>query len=126
MASAYLQLLFGVVLGMVLGVLPALVATVTSAVVPSLTDRRFTRIVVGTLSIAVVLVIGVRLQVFVIQIEQGPRLVGAGTLAAAFGIYGLEQGGRVGTWLRYRNCEAKTHGFSRGMKPTTGNPTTLQ
>ena len=26
----------------------------------------------------------------------------------------------------YRKCEAKTHGFSRGMKPTTGNQTTLQ
>jgi len=26
----------------------------------------------------------------------------------------------------YRKCKAKTHGFSRGMKPTTGNRTTLQ
>mgnify|MGYP006896947514 CR=1 FL=1 len=26
----------------------------------------------------------------------------------------------------YRKCEAKTHGFSRGMKPTTGNQTTRQ
>ncbi|WP_121823582.1 hypothetical protein [Halostella salina] len=29
-------------------------------------------------------------------------------------------------YYRYRKCEAKTHGFSRGMKPTTGNQTTRQ
>jgi len=27
------------------------------------------------------------------------------------------------SWFGYRKCEAKTHGFTRGMKPTTGNQT---
>jgi len=48
-------------------------------------------------------------------------------IASVLHDFGYERVGREGSHLkmRYSCCEAKAHGFSRGMKPTTGNQSTL-
>lgn len=110
MASAYVELILGISLGVIVGVLPAIVAFLLGTALPSLAERRFARLVVGLVSLPAAVVVAVFLDVAPPGIEQAPRIVAGGTVVVLSVLYGFSLGARVGSALRRDGGAEREHG----------------
>lgn len=100
MASPYVEVILGVGFGVLVGVVPAVLATLAGAGVPSLTDRRYARAVVALLSLPVGAAVGVRAGVLAPSFDQVPRIATGAIVVVVLALYGFTQGARVGSAVR--------------------------
>lgn len=99
MASAYVEVILGVAVGVMAGVGPALAAAVAGGVVPSLGDRRYAKgyVAISALPIAGAVAIGAGL--VTPTLEQVPRIATGGVVVALLSVFGFDQGANVGSTL---------------------------
>ncbi|WP_135667322.1 hypothetical protein [Halorhabdus rudnickae] len=112
MDSVYVEVILGVSLGGIVGVVPAVAAGIAGGIVPSLAEYRFIR---GTLAVASLLIAGVvatSIGGVAVQLKHVPRMVTGGSVVVLLTVFGFEQGRRVGSTLRRDGSEPIERGRS--------------
>lgn len=100
MGSAYVEVILGISLGVVVGIVPALAATSIAVVVPDWTDRRYARTAVAGSSAVIGGTIAIGLGIVAAEYGQVPRLLAGGAMVTILSVYGFEQGGDIGATIR--------------------------
>lgn len=100
MASAYVEVIRGVGLGLIVGVVPAVAAALVGAVAPGLRDQRYVRGALAAVALPVAAGLSIQLGVVATQLDQIPRATAGGIVVVLGTVYAFEQGTQIDSVLR--------------------------